>query len=92
MWSFKEEDPPNGAEGTFTAHDYKGSRSVNLLGGLLNPPSDPPGTQSFTLAVDQVCIVYYHDYDHTIAYDNYPAISLSPLLFYYSLTSRLPHP
>ena len=56
VWSFKEEDPPNGAEGTFIAHDYKGSRSVNLLGGLLNPPSDPPGTQSFTLAVSNVCL------------------------------------
>ena len=65
MWSFKDEDPPNGAEGTFIAHDYKGSRSVNLLGGLLNPPSDPPGTQSFTFAVNQVCIVCCHNHDQT---------------------------
>ena len=81
MWSFKEEDPPNGAEGTFIAHDYKGSRSVNLLGGLLNPPSEPPGTQSFTFAVNQVCIVCCHDYDHTIPYDNYSYRSQYPSCF-----------
>lgn len=54
VWSFKEEDPSNGVDGTFTRHDQWGSTSVNLLGGLRNATVDPPGTQSFTFSVNQV--------------------------------------
>ena len=54
MWSFKEQDPPNGADRRFIVHDFQGSRSLNLLGGLVDPPEDPPGTESFTIEVDSV--------------------------------------
>ena len=54
MWSFKEEDPPNGADGQFERHDFQGSRSLNLLGGLIDPPADPPGTESFAIEVTDV--------------------------------------
>ena len=55
MWSFKEEDPPNGADGTFIAHDFKGSASVNLLGGLLNRPDIPDTTDYFEVLASDVC-------------------------------------
>ena len=54
MWSFKEQDPPNGADGQFIPHDFQGTRSLNLLGGLVDPPADPPGTQSFAIEVNNV--------------------------------------
>ena len=54
MWSFKEEDPPNGAEGTFVAHDFKGSASLNLLGGLLDSPHVPDDTEYFEILADNV--------------------------------------
>lgn len=60
MWSFKEQDPPNGADGQFILHDFKGSMSLNLLGGLVNPPSDPPGTESFAIEVENVRKLYTH--------------------------------
>ena len=56
MWSFKEEDPPNGADGQFERHDFEGSRSLNLLGGLIDPPADPPGTESFAIEVTNVSL------------------------------------
>ena len=54
VWSLKNEDPPNGVNGSFIAHDLRGSASVNLLGGLRNATADPPGTKSFNLRVNQV--------------------------------------
>ena len=54
MWSFKEEDPRNGADGRFERHDFQGSRSLNLRGGLIDPPADPLGTESFAIEVNNV--------------------------------------
>ena len=54
MWSFKEEDPPNGADGTFVAHDFKGSASLNLLGGLLDRPDVPDTTDYFEVLAENV--------------------------------------
>ena len=54
MWSFNEEDPSNGADGRFERHNFQGSRSLNLLGGLIDPPADPPGTESFAIEVNNV--------------------------------------
>ena len=54
VWSLKNEDPPNGVDGDFIAHDLKGSASVNLMGGLHNATADPPGTKSFNITVNRV--------------------------------------
>ena len=54
MWSFKEEDPPNGADGTFIAHDFKGSVSINLLGELLDSPQIPDDTEYFEFLANNV--------------------------------------
>ena len=54
VWSFSNNDPsdPLGANAEF--HNYQGSVSVNLLGGLTSPPSEPTDLQSFDLAVSNV--------------------------------------
>ena len=54
MWSFTEKDPPNGADGAFPAHDFKGSVSLNLLGGVLDRPDVPDTTDYFEILVEDV--------------------------------------
>ena len=56
MWSFTEKDPPNGADGAFPAHDFKGSVSLNLLGGVLDRPDVPDTTDYFEILVEDVCM------------------------------------
>ena len=78
VWSFKEEDPPISAvEEPFAAHDYKGTASLNLLGGLLDRPQDPPGTKNFTVGTDNVSMHSYIQIRMNILVH---AISISPPL------------
>ena len=54
VWSFSSNDPsdPLGANAEF--HNYQGSASINLLGGLTIPPSEPADLQSFDLTISNV--------------------------------------
>ena len=51
MWSWNDQDPVNGVP---SRHTSQGSAPVNLLGGLVNQPQDPPDAQNFTIAVGNV--------------------------------------
>ena len=53
VWSWRDDDPVNEAP---LQHQAQGSTVVNLRGGLVNPPRDPPDTQNFTIAVNNVRI------------------------------------
>ena len=54
MWSFRADDPLDSTGSTPEVHDYKGSLSLNLLGGLRDSPPAPDDMQSFDLAVSNV--------------------------------------
>ena len=51
MWSWNDQDPVNGVP---SRHTSQGSAVVNLLGGLVNQPQDPPDAQNFTIGVNNV--------------------------------------
>ena len=57
MWSWNDQDPPvNGVPARYT---MQGSAVANLLGGLTNPPQNPPDAQTFTIGVNNVsCSIY----------------------------------
>jgi hypothetical protein len=57
VWSFSTVDPtdPLGADARY--HDYRGSRSLNLLGGVTTTSSD--GDQFVDIRVDNVSHVTY---------------------------------
>lgn len=38
-------------------HTVKGTKDINLLGGLTDPPAIPNNTQSFTVGVHSVSII-----------------------------------
>ena len=54
VWSFNADDPSDFFGNTAEPHDYQGSLSLNLLGGLNNPPPAPDDMQSFDLTVSNV--------------------------------------
>ena len=54
IWSFSNNDPSDPLGETAVAHNYQGSASINLLGGLTSPPSEPADLQSFDLAISNV--------------------------------------
>ena len=54
VWSFNIDDPFDPLGESARVHDYQGSISINLLGGLTSPPSEPADLQSFDLAVSNV--------------------------------------
>ena len=59
VYSWNENDPANDDAVNGPAyHTNRGSASLNLLGGLLNMPPDPPAgtTGSFNITVDNVSI------------------------------------
>ena len=55
VWSYHSQDPtgPN----TIPRHEFQGSVTLNLLGGLTEDREEPPDTDSFTIAVENVSIV-----------------------------------
>lgn len=55
VFSWNDNDPTAEDGSDATRHQTRGSASVNLLGGLVNPPPEPSDTQSFTLTVNNVC-------------------------------------
>lgn len=55
VWAFNTNDPSDLLSGSSSnVHDYKGSLSLNLLGGLTNPPPAPDDLQSFDMLVSNV--------------------------------------
>ncbi len=54
IWSFSNNDPSDPLGETAVAHNYQGSVSINLLGGLASPPSEPADLQSFDLTISDV--------------------------------------
>ena len=52
MWSWNDQDPP--VNGVPARHTMQGSAVANLLGGLINPPQNPPDAQTFTIGVNNV--------------------------------------
>lgn len=54
VWSFSRNDPEDPLGETAQFHDYQGSVSLNLLGGLSNPPKQPDNMEFFDLTVTNV--------------------------------------
>ena len=55
VWSFNNHDPSDPLGESAQVHDYQGSRSLTLLGGLISgPPSKPADLQSFDLTLSNV--------------------------------------
>ena len=52
MWSWHSSDPED--EASVLQHQFKGATSLNLLGGLNNPPPIPPDSDSFTITMESV--------------------------------------
>ena len=52
VWSWNDQDPP--VNGVPARHTMQGSAVANLLGGLTNPPQNPPDAQNFTIGVNNV--------------------------------------
>ena len=55
VWSFSRNDPEDSLGETAQFHAYEGSVSINLLGGLSNPPNQPDNMEYFDLTVTNVC-------------------------------------
>ena len=51
IWSWNDNDPVNNIP---SFHQLQGATSLNLLGGLVDPPQDPPDAQTFALTVNNV--------------------------------------
>ena len=51
IWSWNDNDPVNNVP---SFHQFQGVTSLNLLGGLVDPPQDPPDAQTFSLTVNNV--------------------------------------
>ena len=56
VWSWHSGDPAS--PDSVIQHEYKGSMSINLLGGLDNPPPQPSDSDSFIIANNVSCSVY----------------------------------
>lgn len=56
VFSWNDMDPTAEDGSDAIQHQIRGSASVNLLGGLIDPPTEPSDTRSFTLTVNNVCI------------------------------------
>ena len=57
VWSWHSGDPAT--PDSVMQHEYMGSMSINLLGGLGNPPSQPSDSDSFIIAnIDVSCSEY----------------------------------
>ena len=58
IFSWNDNDPttPDGSDAM--QHMVRGSASLNLLGGLLDPPPEPADTRSFTFTVNNVCVLW----------------------------------
>ena len=52
MWSWHPSDPEDAA--SVLQHQFEGTTSLNLLGGLNNPPPIPPDSDSFTITMESV--------------------------------------
>ena len=52
VWSWQTNDPTNGS--ALVMHNFQGATSLNLLGGLPNPPQDPVDVQSFDITISDV--------------------------------------
>ena len=47
---------PDGSDARYHTTTGRGSASLNLLGGLPDPPPEPADTSSFTFRVNNVCV------------------------------------
>ena len=57
MYSWNAGDPATDDPNAVIYHgNNRGSASLNLLGGIVNPPPKPPGTESFTITVPTVSL------------------------------------
>lgn len=55
IYSWHDEDPAD--RDSLAKHRVRGSRSVNLLGGLQNPPNDPELLSNFIIAAEDVSAI-----------------------------------
>ena len=58
MWSWHSGDPAS--PDSIMKHEYKGSKSINLLGGLVNAPSQLSDPDSFIIGNNVSCSVCIH--------------------------------
>ena len=59
IWSFHDTTDPSSEDITFDLiHAYKGSISLNLLGGLPSAAPDPDDLRYFDITVDNVSYFY----------------------------------
>ena len=59
IFSWNDVDPtmPDGSDAM--RHMTRGAASVNLLGGLINPPPEPSDSETFFVGVDSVSHLHY---------------------------------
>ena len=56
-WNDVDPDDNDPAKVPYHGLDRRGTQSINLLGGLQNPPPDPPGSKSFVVRVNDVRVL-----------------------------------
>lgn len=52
IWSWQTNDPTSA--NALAMHNFQGVTSLNLLGGLPNPPQDPEDVQYFDITISNV--------------------------------------
>ena len=58
VFSWNDNDPTTPDRNDAMRHMVRGSASLNLLGGLPDPPPEPADTRSFTFRVNNVCALW----------------------------------
>ena len=60
IFSWNDNDPTtqDGSDAMYHTTNGRGSASLNLLGGLPDPPPEPADTRSFTFRVNNVCVLW----------------------------------
>ena len=54
VYSWNDNDPTTQDGGDAIRHTTRGAASVNLLGGLINPPPEPSDSETFFVGVNSV--------------------------------------
>ena len=72
IFSWNDNDPATQDGSDAMQHVIRGSASLNLLGGLPDPPTEPNDTRSFQFTVNNVCFMF-----ETLSCDYTLAINVS---------------
>ena len=59
IFSWNDVDPTMEDGSDARQHQTRGAASVNLLGGLINPPPEPSDSETFFIGVDSVSNLHH---------------------------------